>query len=62
MLLSKKEKAILVGCQIDDNDRRFYYSMDELASLTETAQGVVIGQVTQKREKTIQLLMLEKGN
>ncbi|EDL63289.1 hypothetical protein BSG1_08451, partial [Bacillus sp. SG-1] len=33
------EKALLVGCQIEESDQRFQYSMEELASLTETAQA-----------------------
>ena len=46
-----KEKAILVGCQTSrDDDLRFQYSMEELDSLTETAQGEVLMSVVQKRE------------
>jgi GTP-binding protein HflX len=36
------ERVILVGCQLHDDDERFEYSMDELASLTETAKGEVL--------------------
>ena len=46
------EKAILVGCQTTVmDDLPFAYSMEELASLTETAKGKVMISVTQKRER-----------
>lgn len=46
------EKAILVGCQtIELDDTRFQYSMEELASLTKTAQGEVLLTVSQKRDR-----------
>jgi GTP-binding protein HflX len=46
------EKAILVGCQtIEMDDTRFHYSMEELQSLTETAQGEVLLTVSQKRDR-----------
>ncbi|WML52161.1 GTPase HflX [Neobacillus sp. PS3-12] len=46
------EKAILVGCQtIQLDDTRFQYSMEELASLTKTAQGEVLLTVSQKRDR-----------
>ncbi|MBM4763878.1 GTPase HflX [Bacillus sp. B15-48] len=56
------EKAILVGCQtaLEDDDR-FHYSMEELASLTETAQGTVVMSVVQKREKVHPATYLGKG-
>jgi len=50
--MEKMERAILVGCQFPDiDDERFQYSLAELASLTETARGVAVLTVTQKREK-----------
>jgi GTPase len=56
-----KEKAILVGCQIDQDDLRFHYSMEELASLTHTAQGEVLLKVVQKREKIHPSTYIGKG-
>nr|WP_197031427.1 GTPase HflX [Bacillus sp. UNC438CL73TsuS30] len=56
------EKAILVGCQTQEmDDLRFQYSMDELASLTETAQGEVLISVIQKRERIHPATYLGKG-
>ncbi|TDK64723.1 GTPase HflX [Bacillus salipaludis] len=56
------EKAILVGCQTQEmDDLRFQYSMDELASLTETAQGEVLISVVQKRERIHPATYLGKG-
>ncbi|MBI0578633.1 GTPase HflX [Neobacillus cucumis] len=56
------EKAILVGCQTQEmDDLRFQYSMDELASLTETAQGEVLISVAQKRERIHPATYLGKG-
>jgi GTPase len=56
-----KEKAILVGCQIDDDDLRFHYSMEELKSLTETAQGTVLATVSQKRDRLHPATYIGKG-
>lgn len=51
-MLGRKENVILVGCQLPHiDDERFQYSMEELASLTDTANGEVKLQVTQKRER-----------
>ena len=55
------EKAILVGCQIDEDDFSFRYAMAELASLTKTAGGIVVGQMTQKREKIHPATYIGKG-
>jgi len=56
------EKAILVGCQTPaSDDLRFQYSMDELASLTETAQGQVLISVVQKRERIHPSTYIGKG-
>ncbi|TLS37623.1 GTPase HflX [Pseudalkalibacillus caeni] len=50
--MSNQEKAILVGCHLSkESTERFEYSMDELAALTETAQGTSIATITQKRER-----------
>ncbi|MGG1679890.1 GTPase HflX [Neobacillus sp. NRS-1170] len=57
-----KEKAILVGCQtMADDDLRFQYSMEELASLTETAQGEVLMSVVQKRDRLHSATYIGKG-
>jgi len=56
------EKAILVGCQTQEEDElRFTYSMEELASLTETANGQVLISVVQKRERIHPATYLGKG-
>lgn len=57
-----KERAILVGCQTDDIDElRFRYSMEELAALTETAQGEVVASFDQKRERLHPATYIGKG-
>ncbi len=57
-----KETAILVGCQTnDDDDLRFHYSMEELGSLAETAQGEVLITVTQKRDRLHPATYIGKG-
>ncbi|CAM3708337.1 GTPase HflX [Mesobacillus zeae] len=56
------EKAILVGCQTYDNDDlRFQYSMEELGSLTETAQGTALISVIQKRDRIHPSTYIGKG-
>lgn len=47
----EQELVVLVGCQFDTDDERFDYSLEELKSLVETARGVVVGTITQKRQK-----------
>lgn len=60
--MGKMERAILVGCQFPDiDDERFRYSLAELASLTETARGVAVLTVTQKREKPHPATYIGKG-
>ncbi len=56
-----KEKAILVGCQTDDDDLRFRYSMDELQSLTDTAKGKTVATLVQKRERIHPATYIGKG-
>ncbi|MBD8006214.1 GTPase HflX [Bacillus norwichensis] len=58
---SEKEKVILVGCQLTDNDQKFQYSIDELSSLTSTARGEVIAQIQQKRERLHPATYIGKG-
>ncbi|KON88990.1 GTPase [Sporosarcina globispora] len=55
------EKVILVGCHTDEDDQRFEYSMEELESLTETANGEVLASVTQKRERVHPSTYIGKG-
>ena len=56
------EKAILVGCQLPgDDDTRFEYSLDELKSLTKTAKGQVVSELSQKREKRHPATYIGKG-
>lgn len=56
-----KEKAILVGCQFEKESDHFHYSMEELAALTDTAQGEVVMTVTQKRERRDASTYIGKG-
>ncbi|MEO2074811.1 MAG: GTPase HflX [Bacillus sp. (in: firmicutes)] len=57
-----KERVILVGCQTNrDDDSRFQYSMEELAALTETAQGEVLVSVVQKRDRVHSATYIGKG-
>ncbi|PKG23912.1 GTPase HflX [Niallia nealsonii] len=56
-----KEKVILVGCQTTDDTKRFDYSMEELASLTETANGEVLVSLTQNRDRIHPSTYIGKG-
>ncbi|PEA53573.1 GTPase HflX [Bacillus pseudomycoides] len=61
-MLEKKEKVILVGCQLpEDNDERFEHSMEELASLAKTAQAEVLVMAVQKRAKFHPATYVGKG-
>ncbi|PFG06588.1 GTPase HflX [Bacillus sp. es.034] len=55
------EKVILVGCQLDDDDLRFQYSLTELAELTATAQGKVATTLIQKRDRIHPSTYIGKG-
>nr|WP_264737271.1 GTPase HflX [Cytobacillus firmus] len=55
------EKVILVGCHTEEDDQRFEYSMEELESLTETANGKVLASITQKRERVHPSTYIGKG-
>lgn len=58
----RKERALLVGCQLPHMDEeRFLFSMEELASLTKTAHGEVIMSLSQKREKIHPATYIGKG-
>lgn len=56
-----KEKVILVGCQLEEDDLRFQYSLNELEELTETAQGQVMAVLTQKRDSVHPGTYIGKG-
>ncbi|MBM7603218.1 GTP-binding protein HflX [Metabacillus crassostreae] len=57
-----KEKVILVGCQLQTmNDEHFDYSLEELGSLTKTANGEVLTIITQKRERPHPATYIGKG-
>ncbi|EAR63439.1 GTP-binding protein protease modulator [Bacillus sp. NRRL B-14911] len=58
---TKFERVILVGCQTGEDDRHFQYSMEELASLTETANGKVLAELSQKRERIHPSTYIGKG-
>ncbi|MGP1907597.1 GTPase HflX, partial [Metabacillus sp. JX24] len=56
------EKVILVGCQLPKTeDEAFSYTMSELASLTKTANGEVLVQLSQKRERIHPATYIGKG-
>jgi GTPase len=57
----EKEKVILVGCQTTEGDLPFQYSMDELTSLTETANGEVLTTLIQKRERVSSASYIGRG-
>jgi GTP-binding protein HflX len=54
--------VLLAGCQSENqSDEQFYYSMDELRALTETAAGTVAAETTQKRSRIDPAFYLGKG-
>ena len=57
----QKETAILIGCQTTEEDDRFQYSLAELSSLTQTANGEVLLTVTQKRDRIHPATYIGKG-
>lgn len=57
----ERERVILVGCQTMEDDLPFQYSMEELASLTKTANGEVLTTLTQKRERVDNSTYLGRG-
>ncbi|MGG4489024.1 GTPase HflX [Metabacillus idriensis] len=61
-IYSETEKVILVGCQLPKlDDEAFQYTMSELASLTKTANGEVMIQLAQKRERIHPATYIGKG-
>ncbi len=59
--MQEQERVILVGCQTTEDDLPFQYSMEELASLTKTANGQVLSQLTQKRERADNATYIGRG-
>ncbi|HDR8355466.1 TPA: GTPase HflX, partial [Bacillus cereus] len=60
--MEEKEKVILVGCQLpQDDDEKFMHSMKELASLAKTARAEVLASTTQKRPKFHPATYIGKG-
>ncbi|CAG9621825.1 GTPase HflX [Sutcliffiella rhizosphaerae] len=58
----EKERVILVGCQLANNEEEaFQYSMEELASLTKTANGEVLVTLSQKRDRIHPSTYIGKG-
>lgn len=57
----EQEKVVLVGVQTRETHSDFTYSLKELAQLTETALGEVVGELTQKRERVDSRTFLGKG-
>ncbi len=58
---TEKEIAIVVGCQLHDDDIRFQYSMEELISLAQTANAEVCMELTQKRARIHPRSYIGKG-
>lgn len=56
-----REKAILVGCELPENEERFAESMKELEALTETANGEAVQIFTQKRARIHPAYYIGKG-
>ncbi|SFH73138.1 GTPase HflX [Pisciglobus halotolerans] len=57
----QKERVIIVGVQTTEKDATFWYSLNEMEQLTETAKGEVVGTVTQKRDHPDARTYLGKG-
>lgn len=60
-LQEKKEHVLLVGVETSENSENFESSMEELADLTQTADGLVIEQLTQKRERPDNRYLIGSG-
>ena len=55
------EKVILVGVENQENFKNFMESMEELGNLTETAEGLVVGELIQKRQAIDRRTIVGKG-
>lgn len=60
-LQEKPEHVLLVGVETLENSGNFESSMEELADLTQTADGLVIEQLTQKRERPDNRYLIGSG-
>lgn len=60
-LQEKPEHVLLVGVETLENSENFESSMEELADLTQTADGLVIEQLTQKRERPDNRYLIGSG-
>lgn len=58
---ARQERVIMVGVQTSESDFNFEYSLKELEQLTETAEGMVVGQIVQKRQRFDSRTYLGKG-
>ncbi|WP_227521501.1 MULTISPECIES: GTPase HflX [Bacillus] len=59
---NERERAIVVGCQLPRHtDEHFHYSLEELSSLTKTANGEVVMSITQKRDRVHPATYIGKG-
>lgn len=56
-----EEKVIIVGVEIEANQRYFSESMEELVQLTNTASGEVVFTITQKRPQVDRQTIIGKG-
>lgn len=57
-----EEKVLLVGCRLNDtSEDKFYYSMEELTALTNTAGGQVLSTVIQNRHSKDRATYIGKG-
>jgi len=59
--MTTHEKVILVGVETEKNYQTFSASMEELANLTETANGEVVFVLTQKRPQVDRQTVIGKG-
>ncbi|MBU8907384.1 GTPase HflX [Desertibacillus haloalkaliphilus] len=59
---TNEERVLLVGCHTDEHtEEHFSYSMEELKSLTITAEGIPVSEVVQKRKKIDPATYIGKG-
>lgn len=58
---ARAERVVIVGVQTSESDFNFEYSLKELEQLTETAEGIVVGQLVQKRNRVDPRTYLGKG-
>lgn len=56
-----REKVMLVGVETEENYRQFDSSMQELVQLAKTANGEIIGTITQKRATVDHQSLIGKG-